>query len=109
MRSFYENTAHDHSLRTFEILDFCEKDKMKTVSQAQDAFLFDILDSLYFSLVFLLYPLLVTVKFILSPSYMTSFSCYEPVCTVLVGDWSTEPILAPHWSRMRVGPAAISG
>ena len=46
VRSFYENTAHDHSLRTFEILDFCEKDKMKTVSQAQDAFLFDILDSL---------------------------------------------------------------
>ena len=38
---------------------------------------------------------------------MTScLACCQPGWVVLVSDWSVEPVLASHWSRVRVGPAA---
>ena len=38
---------------------------------------------------------------------MTScLACCQPGWAVLVSDWSVEPVLASHWSSVRVGPAA---
>ena len=44
---------------------------------------------------------------ILSLSCMTScLACCQPGWAVLVSDWLEESVLASHWSRVRVGPAA---